>query len=93
MGTRTDFHLVMSIYSSLCVGIYKIKHYFTSKKDPAEAGPSPREDFVRPHVASPQLGPISTSHKLGTSKGTAFSIISAIDFASSRFFTDMAISS
>ena len=45
------------------------------------------------HLASPQDGPISTSHLDGTSSGTAVSMILATLFASSTFFTDMAISS
>jgi len=45
------------------------------------------------HLASPQDGPISTSHLEGTSSGTAVSMILATLFASSTFFTDMAISS
>lgn len=45
------------------------------------------------HLASPQDGPISTSHLDGTSSGTAVSMIFATLFASSTFFTDMAISS
>jgi len=45
------------------------------------------------YVAVPQLAPISTSQTLGTSRGTAASIIFAMLSASSLSFTDTASSS
>ena len=47
----------------------------------------------RCYMDSPQEGPSSMSHLLGTSRGRTFSIMLAIFFASSTLFTDIAISS
>ena len=63
------------------------------KKAPISIGAKTKRRRRVLYLASPQLGPISTSHTLGTSKGTADTIISAIYFACSLSFTDIAISS
>mgnify|MGYP007113567568 CR=1 FL=1 len=48
---------------------------------------------MKTYLASPQLGPISISHLLGTSNGTAVSMMLATLSASSFPETDIAISS
>ena len=58
-----------------------------------------KDDFKAPlatgdlHLASPQLGPTSTSQRLGTSKRTASAMIFAASWASSRDLTLKATSS
>ena len=91
-----DVHCKKPYILCFCKRIYRTSCTVASKKvalSRAQSRVKGGKYERKAYFASPQLGPISTSHLLGTSKGTAFSMIVAIDSASSRFFTDIAISS